>query len=260
MGEPRECGIPENRLADREGRAYHRSAVVIRGEPCPTHVRVGAAAVALAALALVLPAPAAADPFADGPALSQRPRTIKAVQRKLAELGFLARSGVDGVFGAQSRGAVIAFQKWEGLVRDGIPGPITQRALADAKRPEPLTRGRGTRVEIDLDLESVVIPGRHGAPVALLVSESVCNALRHAYPEGRNGRVRVGLRRTAGGFEIEVADEGVGLDPAAPNTGFGLTVAQLMCQQLKGRMETVAAQPGVRITVSVPMDSQAPRA
>jgi two-component sensor histidine kinase len=115
-------------------------------------------------------------------------------------------------------------------------------------------------VEIDLDLESVVIPGRHGAPMALLVSEAVCNALRHAYPDGRNGRVRVGLRRTAIGFEVEVADEGVGLDPAAPKTGFGLTVAQLMCQQLKGRMETVATQPGVRIAVSVPMDCQAPRA
>jgi len=74
------------------------------------------------------------------------------VQRKLAELGFLPRAGVDGIFGGHSRTAVIAFQKWEGLVRDGIPGPLTQRALASAKRPTPRTRGRrGTRIEILLD-------------------------------------------------------------------------------------------------------------
>jgi len=117
-------------------------------------------------------------------------------------------------------------------------------------------------VDIDLDLESVVIPGRHGAPMALLVSEAVGNALRHAYPNGRNGRVRVALRRTDEGFELSVADEGVGLVEGASKTGFGLTVAQLMCQQLRARLDTrmVPGQPGVRISVSVPMDSQAPRA
>ena len=115
-------------------------------------------------------------------------------------------------------------------------------------------------VAIDLDLESVSIPGRHGAPLALLVSETVGNALRHAYPEGVNGRVRVGLRRTPGGFELLVADDGVGLDPAMSKAGFGLTVAQLMAQQLRGQLETAAGQPGLRIAVSVPMDSQAARA
>jgi two-component sensor histidine kinase len=115
-------------------------------------------------------------------------------------------------------------------------------------------------VDIDLDLESVVIPGRHGAPIALLVSETVSNALRHAYPDGRNGRVRVGLRRMGDSFELTVADDGVGLDLAASKAGFGLTVAQLMAQQLRGRLETSSGQPGVRIAVRVPMDSQARRA
>lgn len=115
-------------------------------------------------------------------------------------------------------------------------------------------------VDIDLDLESVVIPGRHGAPIALLVSEAVSNALRHAYPEGRNGRVRVALRRTGDAFELTVADDGVGLGQDPSRTGFGLTVAQLMAQQLRGRLETSSGQPGVRISVSVPMDSEARRA
>jgi len=135
---------------------YHRPAVEVRA-PAPTPARVGAAAVALATLALVLPPSATADPL---PGVSLRPRTVDAVQRKLAELGFLPRSGVDGIFGAQSRGAVIAFQKWEGLVRDGIPGPVTQRALAAAKRPTPRTRGRRTRVEILLDRQVVLLVRR----------------------------------------------------------------------------------------------------
>jgi hypothetical protein len=61
----------------------------------PTAVRVGAAAVALAALALVLPAPAAAEPLSTGVGL--RPRTVIAVQERLAELGFLPAAAVDGL-------------------------------------------------------------------------------------------------------------------------------------------------------------------
>jgi lipoprotein-anchoring transpeptidase ErfK/SrfK len=55
---------------------------------------------------------------------------------------------------------VIAFQKWEGLVRDGVPGPVTQKALARAERPKPLTRGRGARVEILLDRQLVLLVRR----------------------------------------------------------------------------------------------------
>jgi len=115
-------------------------------------------------------------------------------------------------------------------------------------------------VDIELDLEPVSIPGRQSAPIALLVSEMVGNALRHAYPDGRAGRVQVSLRRTPAGFELAVCDDGVGMAPEAPKTGFGLTVVQLMTQQLRGRLDTAPAQPGLRLTVSVPMDTDASRA
>jgi lipoprotein-anchoring transpeptidase ErfK/SrfK len=89
-----------------------------------------------------------------------RPRTVEAVQRKLVGLGFLPPGSVNGRFGDRSRTAVIAFQKWEGLARDGIPGPLTQRALADATRPAPQTRGGGTRVEILLDRQVLLLVRR----------------------------------------------------------------------------------------------------
>lgn len=115
-------------------------------------------------------------------------------------------------------------------------------------------------VDIELDLETVSIPGRQSAPMALLVSEMVGNALRHAYPDGRKGRVQVSVRRTVAGFDLTVSDDGVGMPAEAPKTGFGLTVVQLMTQQLRGRLDTATAQPGLRLTVSVPMDTNASRA
>jgi len=110
-------------------------------------------------------------------------------------------------------------------------------------------------VDIDLELDSVTIAGRQAAPVALLVSEMLGNALRHAFPDGRAGRIQVALRLTSAGFDLVVRDDGVGMLVGAAKTGFGLTVVQLMTQQLRGRLETTAAQPGLQLSVSVPMDT-----
>jgi lipoprotein-anchoring transpeptidase ErfK/SrfK len=74
------------------------------------------------------------------------------VQRKLADLGYLDPSAVDGRDGPATSNAVMAFQKWEGLARDGDVGPQTTAALATAVRPTPRTNGpAGTRVEVLLD-------------------------------------------------------------------------------------------------------------
>jgi lipoprotein-anchoring transpeptidase ErfK/SrfK len=73
-------------------------------------------------------------------------------QRKLATLGFLLPSNVDGKNGPQTQTAVLAFQKWEGLGRDGALGPKTLAALATAKHPVPVTKGPpGKRAEVLLD-------------------------------------------------------------------------------------------------------------
>lgn len=113
-------------------------------------------------------------------------------------------------------------------------------------------------VAIDLDLEPVYIPGRQGASFALLLSETVGNCLRHAFPDGREGRVKVALRRAGGEFELLVADDGVGAPDGGSSTGFGLTVAQLMAQQLRGKLVVGSAQPGLKLSVSIPMDVEAP--
>lgn len=110
-------------------------------------------------------------------------------------------------------------------------------------------------IAVELDLEPVTVPARDGAPVALWVSEAIANALRHAYPDGREGRVQVRLGRTPGGYDLSVSDTGVGL--ADTPRGFGSTILQLMAQQLRGRF-TAEPQPGCRIAVHVPMEESKP--
>jgi hypothetical protein len=74
------------------------------------------------------------------------------LQRRLADLGYLDPSGVDGREGPATTNAVMAFQKWERLQRDGAAGPQTMAALAKAQRPTPRSNGpSGARTEVLLD-------------------------------------------------------------------------------------------------------------
>lgn len=73
------------------------------------------------------------------------------LQRKLAALGYLPESGVDGIAGYQTEQAVMAFQAWEGLERDGVAGPATKGELATAKRPKPRAKNPKRFLEVHLE-------------------------------------------------------------------------------------------------------------
>jgi L,D-transpeptidase catalytic domain/Sporulation and spore germination/Putative peptidoglycan binding domain len=122
------------------------------------HVRVEGAEVAARTRADVLEAPAAPQPAAARAVLPMRgSMTVLQLQRRLIKLGYLPQGAATDRFDQPTLGAVIAFQKWRGLVRDGIPGPVTQAALLTARRPTPRTTGPGTRVELLLDRQVALL-------------------------------------------------------------------------------------------------------
>ena len=60
------------------------------------------------------------------------------------------RAGLTGTVDMQTSTAVLGFQKWIGLPRDGSLGPQTIAALERATRPEPKLRKPGRRIEVQL--------------------------------------------------------------------------------------------------------------
>jgi L,D-transpeptidase catalytic domain/Sporulation and spore germination/Putative peptidoglycan binding domain len=82
---------------------------------------------------------------------------VRALQQRLADLGYLAPEGVDGRAGEQTTFAILGFQKWEGLGRDGVAGPQTRAVLERAVRPTPRTSGGGKRVEVLLDRQLALV-------------------------------------------------------------------------------------------------------
>jgi hypothetical protein len=81
------------------------------------------------------------EPLPDAP-------TLRELQQLLVDLGFMAASGLTGRPGDETATAVIAFEKWQGLPRDGTLDDDVVSALVRTARPEPVLDRPGRRVEI----------------------------------------------------------------------------------------------------------------
>jgi peptidoglycan hydrolase-like protein with peptidoglycan-binding domain len=79
---------------------------------------------------------------------------VSSLQQRLTDLGYWL-SGVDGSYERTTQQAVMAFQKTNGLSRDGTAGPATMAALATASRPAPRYGTDG--VDIDLGKQTLTI-------------------------------------------------------------------------------------------------------
>lgn len=111
-----------------------------------------------------------------------------------------------------------------------------------------ISRATGERaVSINLDMEDIRLSGREAVSYVVLVNELVTNALKHAFPEGMTGTIRVGLHRSddaAGGLTLSVEDDGVGQTAAKPSTGLGSQVIASMTRSMRGEATSGPAHPG----------------
>ena len=99
------------------------------------------------------------------------------------------------------------------------------------------------QVRLETEVGDVRLDINTAVPCGLLISELVSNALKHAFPEGREGTVRIGLQRDQDGrVVIRVADDGVGfpesVDFVRPES-FGLQIVGLLVDQLDASIELV---------------------
>ena len=114
---------------------------------------------------------ASADQGGDGEVLrpGSRGPAVRELQRRLAQLGYRPGSA-DGGYGAQTASAVMAFEKHEGLGRDGVAGPQVRGRLRDPQGAGPRRKGPRPRIEVDLDRQIAVVVSRHGSVAILNVS------------------------------------------------------------------------------------------
>jgi two-component sensor histidine kinase len=100
-------------------------------------------------------------------------------------------------------------------------------------------RARARSVTIEIKAKPVALPEQAAAAVVMIVQDLIANALIQAFPDGRAGTVRVGLKRLEDGrVRLLVADDGLGYDPvAAGPQRLGLWLIGGLADQVKGELD-----------------------
>jgi two-component sensor histidine kinase len=118
---------------------------------------------------------------------------------------------------------------------------------------EQLFRSYGVddrRISLRTELDPVGLELDDALPCGLLISEVVSNCLKHAFPGGRAGEVRIVLRRQSPDMIVLVlSDNGVGL-PAnldwTTSPSLGLRLARALAEQLSATLDiqSLGGAPG----------------
>jgi two-component sensor histidine kinase len=113
--------------------------------------------------------------------------------------------------------------------------------------------------DVQIDADPVVLPSEQATSFALLVAEALANAVKHAFPSGKPGRIDVRLRQHPDDtVELEIHDDGVGLPPDAQCTsGMGLTLIRGFAAHLGGDIE-IKRDGGTRLRVTFPGQASFP--
>lgn len=97
------------------------------------------------------------------------------------------------------------------------------------------------RITLNIEAEDIQIVVDTAIPCGLIINELVSNSLKHAFPNGREGKISIIFRQLEEEkYYMEVSDNGVGI-PAdldiKKTSSLGLQLVTVLVDQLKGEME-----------------------
>jgi two-component sensor histidine kinase len=107
------------------------------------------------------------------------------------------------------------------------------------------------RVQLHVDIPTATMAGDRAIPLALLTTEILTNAFKHAFPDNRAGAIQVRLKLgDHGTARLVIADNGIGMvrrSEGSPGT-MGQTLIGAFTRQLGGTLST-AGPPGTTVTL-----------
>jgi two-component sensor histidine kinase len=99
-------------------------------------------------------------------------------------------------------------------------------------------------VRVEVDVASRVVSGSVAVALALFTVEALTNIFKHAYPEERQGVIRVAMAPAAGGkLKLTISDDGLGFSMGGTGRSVGSRLIKTFGLQLGG-VSSVHSEPG----------------
>lgn len=96
-----------------------------------------------------------------------------------------------------------------------------------------------------------MVSARVSVSLGLIVTELVINALKHAFPGDRSGKIQIDYMTCGPNWTLSVRDDGVGMpsDPSQSHIGLGTNIVQALARQLQATVQILPARPGTEVCI-----------
>lgn len=115
-------------------------------------------------------------------------------------------------------------------------------------------------ITFSISADEADIPADRAIAMGLILNEAVSNALKHAFPAGRPGRIEIDFAREADTYRLMVSDDGVGKSAVAQSgSGLGHHLIEQIAAQLNGTVEESSnGSAGHRVILRYPSNPAKP--
>jgi two-component sensor histidine kinase len=112
------------------------------------------------------------------------------------------------------------------------------------------------KIECRLDIENVFLLPDAAIPLGLIISEFTSNALKYGFPDRKEGRITIELRREGDRYILTFENDGLPFPPDVDihnSKSLGLNLVTALTAQLHGKLE-LERSGGTRFTIQLPVD------
>jgi two-component sensor histidine kinase len=110
------------------------------------------------------------------------------------------------------------------------------------------------QLSLEVSVDATITTADTSVSLGLIVTELVINALKHAFPDRRTGRIIVDYRSEGPHWTLRVGDDGVGMSGSrhGAEPGLGTNIVETLASQLRARVVFANSNPGTSVSVVHP--------
>jgi PAS domain S-box-containing protein len=108
------------------------------------------------------------------------------------------------------------------------------------------------RIRAEFDTASAGLTLDSGIPCGLATQELVSNSLKHAFPDGRSGAIKISFHRVEDHVILKVADDGIGITPGLDLVkldSLGLRLVAALAKQLNAELRIERLDRGTSVSL-----------